>query len=230
MFRLLLLALLAAVMACGHGDAPREVTAAAPPEIVSAHTSGMVSRRDAIRVRFVAEAVPEDVIGKVVDSSPFSFDPKLRGRTTWTSRQEVAFQPESELEPGRTYRAVFDLPGVVPAPFAFTFAAPVQSWRSTSVGLESASEDGTTQRFRGVIELADVADAAQVEKMLTVAHEDDSLTVTWTHEDGSFEHAFHVDGIRRRRSRRRRRGPRGDRARPRPEPVRGQRGDCPDRR
>ncbi len=181
---------------------PTEVSAEAPPELVSAYTAGRISRKSAIRVRFVSEMVEERAVGAALAESPFTFEPVIPGVARWGNRSELEFQPAADLDPGSRYTGVVHLDTLLPGrpeakAFAIEFIVLRQDYTPALVGLESSGEEGAIQSFRGSVQLADVADDAAVEKILTPAHDADVLSVVWTHDNESFAHQFTVQGIRR---------------------------------
>ncbi|MFZ5480736.1 MAG: alpha-2-macroglobulin family protein [Myxococcota bacterium] len=195
--RLVALCAVVLAFACKPADKPAEVLAEAPEELVAAHTAGLVSRASAVTVRFTSEVVEEAAVGASPATSPFTFSPAIEGAATWTSRQQIEYRPAKELPPGEVYDVVFDAGKVVPGKpaFRFQFAVARPDFRPIAIGLEAADAEGVAQRYRGALDLADVADAAAVEKMLTARHGEDPLTVTWEHD--GLAHRYTVEGIRR---------------------------------
>lgn len=173
----------------------------AQAEIVSAWTSGTVSRNKHPRVRFVDDVVGPDAVGRALPRSPFVFDPHLDGTASWTGVRELSFEPVGSLEPGRAYTASVDLGALDPAwageTATFAFSAVVQSFRMTAKGLEAEGADGGLQEFHGSIQTADDAEPGQIEAMFTATHGGDPLPVTWTHEEGHHLSHFVVRGIQR---------------------------------
>ena len=80
----------------------------ADPEIVSAHTHGVIGRTGTVQVRFVETVVMDADTGKVV-GSPFTFVPAVDGTVEWASPRELVFHPGDNLEPGLSYKVVVDL-------------------------------------------------------------------------------------------------------------------------
>lgn len=112
----------------------------ADPEIVSAHTHGVIGRTAPVRVRFVETVVTDADTGKVV-GSPFTFVPAVDGTVEWTSPRELVFHPGDNLEPGRSYKVVVDLGKVRPEwqgkDFSFGFAVMHQAFWVEHLGLEA---------------------------------------------------------------------------------------------
>lgn len=168
----------------------------APPEIVAATTSGLVSRKASIEVEFVRDMVGADQVGQVLDRPPLEVE-GVAGRASWVSPTLLRFTPDADLEGGRAYRARVDLAALLPEDptaraFAFRFGVVKQAFEPKIAGL-AADGDASHQALSGTLRLADVADDAAVEKMLRVEHGKDSLSTEWQHAGN--EHRFTVRGI-----------------------------------
>lgn len=169
------------------------------PAAVAGYTSGTVSREAVIRVQFTEAVVEPGQVGAALDKSPFSTSPSVDGMTVWSDRQTLELRPSKPLEPGRVY--VVELPldrlmtvasGAKKLEFGFTVMR--QSIDVRRDGLE-ADGDAGEQRFRGVVATADVAEAAEVEKVVGASFDGKSLEATWTHSDDRRTHAFTFGGI-----------------------------------
>ncbi|GDX82921.1 hypothetical protein LBMAG42_47320 [Deltaproteobacteria bacterium] len=171
----------------------------APAELVSAHTSGVIGRRSPIEVRFVHDVVEESAVGQPASAAAFSLAPTVPGTLVWTGRAVLAFQPTEALKPGETYTAHVDLPALLPkeaAAKAFDLQVTVveQDFHAELLGL-AADGDAAHQTFSGRLTLADEAEPAAVEKMLSAEHGNDTLTYTWEHQPGNRDHSFVIHGL-----------------------------------
>ena len=164
-------------------------------EVVAGHSPEVISRADAVQVRFNLPMVDASAVGEELDSSPIELSPPVAGRARFTSPQELSFTPDGHLKPGQTYAVVVDMAQVGQnatdaEDVRFQVTVMPQSYRLEAGGL---SADGPKkQRYEGVLKTADVADSKAVEKVLTVA-----LPVEWTHSDSGLEHRFTIAGIPR---------------------------------
>jgi alpha-2-macroglobulin len=202
MSRLLVSLLLLALVGCGDPaptpTAPQATPApAAEPELISAHTQGVVSRNGVVRVLFVDPVVDEAQVGQHPEGL-FSFEPPLQGATTWTTERDLQFKAATAMAAGQAYRVTVDLGKANAAwagkTFGFDFAVQPPSFRTELAGL---SAEGEAQTYEGTLHTGDVADAAAVETMLVATQGDEPRTVSWTHESDSRTHRFTVAGIAR---------------------------------
>ena len=201
------IALFLAVLLAGCGPESSTPTSAptstpapqAEPELISAHTQGVISRSGLVRVKFVDAVVDEEEVGQHPEGL-YAFDPPLAGTATWTTRRDLQFKATDPMTPGQAYRVVVDLGKAKAAwsgqTFGFDFAVSPPSYRSELTGLTA---DGDAQRFDGVLHTGDVADAAAVEASLVATQGEVVRTVTWAHGADSRTHRFSVQGIERSR-------------------------------
>ena len=59
--------------------------------MVSAHTSGAISREGTIRVRFIDDMVDSSRLNKPLEKSPVSFNPEIEGVAVWTDARTLEF-------------------------------------------------------------------------------------------------------------------------------------------
>lgn len=198
-----LLALLSVLSLGCKREAPPPPSDAPAPEILSAHTAGLISRRGALSVEFSRDLVPASAVGRPLERALLQVEPAVPGELRWISTRELRLTPSGELKPGQIYRVTVDLPALLPAdpavaPYVFEVQVVGQAVQPEWLGLESDSPDGKAQRYVGRLRLADVADAAAVEAALSARHGEDALKLEWSHGEDGREHRFTVTGIRRR--------------------------------
>jgi uncharacterized protein YfaS (alpha-2-macroglobulin family) len=183
---------------------PRRVAARDPdPSRIEAFTAGLVPRASSVRVVLVdARGEP----GAALAVNPFSFTPPVSGKASWEDERTVVFVPDKPLSAGRLYTARFDsgLLGASPSEprrpsqdyFTFSFRT-VDQRVDLSLDPLRADSSGSLE-LSGVLRLTDEAQAASVERALSVsggASGASHLDVAWTHDSG-LSHRFVVKGIR----------------------------------
>jgi hypothetical protein len=169
--------------------------------VVSAFTGGTISRESPIRVVFNDPLGQGRPLNAPLETSPFRFEPSIRGVAVWTSPRRIEFRPAERLEGGETYAVRLDLAALLgddaPLPgFDFTFSAMRQSFSVTVDGLEAADPtDIARQRLTGRLVTADVESEARVEEVLDASHQGHALEIGWDHHPDRRTHAFVVRGI-----------------------------------
>jgi uncharacterized protein YfaS (alpha-2-macroglobulin family) len=169
--------------------------------LISAYTSGMISRESPIKVVFTEDIVDSSKINLALDKSPFSFKPGIKGVAVWADSRTVEFRPEKRLPDGQDYQATLNLKNLVETVqgeelFTFTFSSMKQSFEINILGLQSVNEQKPElQQISGILVTADVDDDQGVEKILTANQQGKELSISWQHKPDSREHQFSIDGI-----------------------------------
>lgn len=171
--------------------------------IISAHTSGAISRESTIKIRFADDMADSARIDQSLDASIFSFEPSLNGTALWTDSRTLEFRPSVWLSAGQRYNArvtLEDLPGV-PAGlsmFTFEFSTIAQSFDVRLDGLQAPDrEDLRRQRLGGRVVTADVVEADALERIMTVTQDGQPLSLEWIHRSNRRNHDFVVNNITR---------------------------------
>ena len=116
--------------------------------IVTAYTSGVISRESAIRVRFAEEIADSSQFNVALERSPFSFEPRISGIALWTDARTLEFRPDSRLPGDVPYTAKVKLSDFMATDpdkeiFQFEFSTMRQSFEISIKGLESAAGDAS---------------------------------------------------------------------------------------
>ncbi len=202
---LLILLLSLSFSAC---DKKAPVRAKEIPEAVKsyvyAYTSGILSKNDAVRVRFAGVAVGEEMIGEEADDDILEFQPSASGSAIWEDDHTVLFTPKKGWKSGTAYIAKVDLGEVFDnlpdeaKNFEFDFLVRGQGLTVEVKGIESAdADDLTKQLLKGVLYTNDGADVEDVEDILTVKQGRRELPISWQHNGDATQHGFTVSEILR---------------------------------
>jgi len=199
--RIIVLAALAALSLASCIKKARPGAPVETPSLITAFTSGVISRESPIRVCFAERIADSATINVPIAEPPISFKPRIEGTAVWSDDRTLEFRPKERLPQGQEHSATVKLAGLVPeekgpAEFTFAFAAMKQYFDVEVEGLRAASaKDLTRQQLLGTVNTADVEDAAPVEQVLSVSQDGKALTVRWTHNEDRRGHAFVVDSI-----------------------------------
>jgi uncharacterized protein YfaS (alpha-2-macroglobulin family) len=197
----LLQAILAAsvlvLAACGQGAGKGAGGAAAWAPFISQHTTGVVSRKADVHVRFTTDIAPEK--GGQPDSGALTLEPAVEGTLSFAGRRELVFEPKKDLVAGQSYIVRINpksLAGMPPlAPYEFSFRVQSSQFEVSLQGLESQSP--TQMALHGTLVSADVEDNAKVERLLSVSYHGAAVKVQWTHNADGLTHAFVAPGLAR---------------------------------
>ena len=169
--------------------------------LITAYTSGEISRQAPWQVRFADEMVSTEQAGQPLDHSPFRIEPKVEGQATWRDPRTLVFTPAAPLPSGETYHVELDLKALdrsLPSAlqrFRFLVATRPQDMKVELTRLRMLSED--YQQVQGVVRTLDYASTEQVEQTLAAELAGEPLRVKWTHDVDRNEHRFTIDSLRR---------------------------------
>jgi hypothetical protein len=177
------------------------------PEAVKAYlygwTSGIISKDAAIRIRFATAAVGPDLIGQQA-SEVLAFTPATEGMAVWEDEYTLRFEPEEPWENGAAYLArvsldeVFDNLPPQARSFEFDFMVRHQSIQVNLLDLQAERDaDLSRHRVHGELITSDIADAAELEKILQARQGGRALPLRWDHAADGLTHHFVVSEVQR---------------------------------
>ena len=166
---------------------------------VQAYTSGTISTESAISV-YLAQPVTKT---NVATANLFRFSPEIKGKAVVVGDRIAEFRPSEPLKPGVTYKANFQLSNLIDVDagykkMSFEFSTIEQSISVTFDGLKNY-EAGPFDKmqFSGYLLTADVAQPANIEKILQAEYEGKNVTIHWNHDPAQRKHFFTVDSLQR---------------------------------
>ncbi len=170
-------------------------------QYISAHTSGLVSRKANIRVQFVNDVIPKDQVGQSAKEL-LDITPSVDGSVQFSSRREIVVVPKKGLKADTDYQVRVRARQLMQVPeklgdYEFAFHVIRQELDVSVDGLEADPKDDKQMVLKGTVATADVADPDPMEKVLTASYNGGSLPVKWTHGTDGKLHNFEVDGIKR---------------------------------
>ena len=168
---------------------------------IDAYTTGVVSKTSTIRIQLAAEVNTTHAVGEAVKESLFDLSPSVKGKAFWLDARTIEFKPDAPLTPDQIYTVKFKLGKVSKVPdkfssFRFSVKTVKPSFKVTDDGLRSNGVKNKMS-FSGDVETADVEDGAQVEKLLTAAQNNKSLSIKWQHNDLTKMHHYIIDNLDR---------------------------------
>jgi uncharacterized protein YfaS (alpha-2-macroglobulin family) len=169
--------------------------------IVSSHTSGEISRKSEVYVRFTSPVIDEAKVGQSADAI-FHITPEFPGSARFSSIREIVFTPSALFASGAKYEVSIDTDGLAGIPKgqkSFTFGFDI--WKQafeTEIGEPHSSVSQTqTVSLGGTLTTADVEENAQVEKVLTASYLGQPVTIAWEHASDGRHHRFFLNDLAR---------------------------------
>jgi uncharacterized protein YfaS (alpha-2-macroglobulin family) len=196
---LLLMGCLFFLPACKKKHEPEE--SALVRSMITAHTSGAISRESSVRICFADEIVDTSQVNIALERSPFFFTPGIKGIAIWSDSRTLEFRPDERLPGGKSYAVEVKLSEFMETEataeiFHFEFSTMRQSFELTIEGLQTTPQnDPRIQQLSGRIVTADVENAVDIEKIIKASQAGKNLSIKWTHDDKRREHFFVCENI-----------------------------------
>ncbi len=192
---------------------------------ISGYTSGMVSRKTAIKIELAhgvneatasaaisgsktADSIAVYAASQLPDSSlladAFSFEPEIKGHAVWKSDRVIEFIPDEALPPNQFYDAEFSLKNVAKVDagletFNFQMSTYAQNLFVTTDGLRSYDDYNIEwQKLTGRITTSDYEDTASIRKVITVTQNGKALPIQLSYSYNGNEFYYYVDSIERK--------------------------------
>ncbi len=165
------------------------------------HTSGLVSRKTAIRIGFLVEVATPEEVGKDA-ATALRIEPPIKGALTYVSTREISLVPEQELTPGQVYSfsLLADKLAGVPddlQPYRFSINVMRQAFAITLENLQSVAGAPKMFNVTGNLSTADMADDKAVEAMLQASYLGKAQTLVWQHNPNMRQHEFKIMNLPR---------------------------------
>ncbi|MES2627644.1 MAG: hypothetical protein V4616_01630, partial [Bacteroidota bacterium] len=168
---------------------------------ISGYTSGSIPRDGSIRIQFTH--LPEKTIENDALNHLFSFEPGIKGKTTWVDSLTLEFKPAEWLPSGKAFSGTLELRQLFNTPdsldvFPIQFQTIKQSFEIDPPVLEASDPITMTfQRLSAGLLTADVEDAAKVEEIVSVEVNGRVIPLKWEHAIDHRTHRFVADSIER---------------------------------
>ena len=196
-----------ALVACNRGPGTAlKITPQDPAwsRIINAHSAGLLSRKDKIRVVFAGDVVGADRVGQSA-ARFLSAWPAIKGSAVFASPREIVLAPEQDLESGRDYRFTVKpagLQGVEAGVKDYEFVVQTQprDFEVQLAGLATDLKQDGRMQLRGTVLTSDVEAAQDVQKLLKASYQGKALEVSWQHAADARRHEFTVSGIERQKT------------------------------
>lgn len=165
-------------------------------EYIKAYSSGTLSKKDNIKIRFAETiTVPDDLkVDEILDILP-----SVDGTIVKTAPHEITFSPASPLQSGQSYVFNLNLAKFAEVPkelsiFEIKLKIIKQDYDIKLSPIEAADpSQPSLLTLNGTISTADFSENEDAEKIITLP---EGLTATWQHTS-STTHRFVINGLKR---------------------------------
>ncbi|MBD3421598.1 MAG: hypothetical protein GF398_15895 [Chitinivibrionales bacterium] len=159
-----------------------------PPRIMSVAA--------AIDLTFNTAVIPQHQSGKMLDKSPFLFEPSIKGSAQWLSQTLIRLTPSVNLKPGTTYKGTFI--GKIAFgeqrnvnDYTFKFKTAEQEVLSFSADFVPHTSGKNMVRLAGSITFAQPVDISRVKKDLTCKRDKKRINIDLA-ADKADPHTAHI--------------------------------------
>ena len=165
--------------------------------IISAHTSGIVSRNSKIQIIFSKDMADSSMLNTPLEKSSISIEPKVNGNTIWTSPRELSFIPSHELKPKQQYTVSLNLSKIKKLKsngtydFNFTVINRVAFWNELST-----TNNDAYQNVKGAISFSDDENFNALKNEFTAKIGSQSLPVKFSRQ-GNKIFLFYINHVKR---------------------------------
>jgi uncharacterized protein YfaS (alpha-2-macroglobulin family) len=169
-------------------------------QYIDAYTSGVVSKKTAVRIVLAADASVTHTLNETVKEEMFNFSPNVEGKAYWIDARTIEFKPEKDLKPDELYEVNFNLGKAMEVPskfkkFKFNIQTIKPSFQVEENGLRAINKE--TMTLSGQVVTADVEESARVEKVLSASLDGTKLPIKWQHNEANKTHGYLIENIKR---------------------------------
>lgn len=188
--------------ACGNNPQPKKISKEYY-QYFSGYTTGVISKKGPVRVEFSFLAATSEQVGQEVEAAIFSIRPKIAGTAVWDDRRTIRFTPEESFTTGKTYLASVNLHKANPTlklsdPIVeFDFEILQQNFTLDLIGFDNTNEDLSHPIYKGSLQFADYASAAQIEEIISAKQNGKSLSIDWNHDLDRHRSDFKIKDLER---------------------------------
>ncbi len=174
--------------------------------IISHVTSGIISSKDKIFLRFVNPVVGKNAIGTTVKSEFFKFKPEIKGESKWEDSRTIVFTPESKLQFHKEYTGTANFTTLIESkinlnPLNFSFRVAGRELEALNGEFELVNEnDPDKLSYKGEVAFTENIDFNTVKKNVIFLSESGQIQLIWSEKSSGKKFVFTSRTISRKNS------------------------------
>ncbi|GAB4293320.1 MAG: MG2 domain-containing protein [Marinilabiliales bacterium] len=189
-----------------YGKSKKEITSDNPEFVkyVSAYTSGLISKKSTIKIKFTENALKDVDKDKIDLNSLFDFSPDIEGEANWIDDYTVEFIPANSMPSDAEFYVEVNLDNIFPEIpedlkiFSFVFKTLKQSFSvSVDEQITIDKKELKWQRINGTLQTADYEELERVKKTIKASQNGDELKIKWLESKENKVFSFYIDSIAR---------------------------------
>ncbi len=170
------------------------------PDIISSHTTGVISVKSPVRVHFQFPLINMDDVGKNGPDKLIEISPKTKGKAIWLSQHALEFVPESHFEPDREFRVKVNFQAVsdsIKKAYEFTFRTLRPSLEVAISRIESVDFNGKPgYTVQGNVSATDYVPFEDVQNLIEAKLDRRNIKPSYQAHSGQ-KYTFMLDSIDR---------------------------------
>lgn len=177
------------------------VKKAAISKIIGAHTSGIISRKENIKIMFVNTITSKEDVGKNAEEY-IDISPSTKGTITFKNSNTILIVPSADLKGGETYKlrvklGKFSNIANDTDDYEFELFVVKQDLEIKIEGLAPEKDLRKSMEASGVLLSADVIEAEDAEKSVSASYIGKDIPLKWNHNINGREHKFTAGSLKR---------------------------------
>ncbi len=172
-------------------------------EYINSYTSGVISCKAPIKITFSQEPINLKQPGEKLSEELIRLNPSVKGDIQWLDDRTLAFIPSEKMISDTRYSVKLELGKIIEVPkkyktLEFDLKTIKQSFSINNLAVKPFGNNGLKyQLITGQVNTADFATNDQVESLVKVVKDKQSLGISWQHNENGRIHHFHTDSIER---------------------------------
>ncbi|MCK5725241.1 MAG: hypothetical protein KAH22_00295 [Thiotrichaceae bacterium] len=168
--------------------------------LIKTHSKGVVSKDSQIVINFNQPMINSDLVGKSAETV-FSIEPKVKGKATFVSTQQIVFAPEQLLLSGARYTIhLKDDAALIPTidtTHQFMIQTIPMEYQITINKIKVNGQNNSLMTLSGTAIFSDIIKIDQIKKIVTASLQDKKLAVNWSGGSAQSKFTFTIENIKR---------------------------------
>ena len=168
---------------------------------IYAYTTGVISKTDEIKIRFVNDVIQSDQVGTALSKNVLAIKPSIDGQAIWEDTKTIIFTPSNPLNSNAEYKAVVKLDKVLDdlpkeaEVFEFKFRTKEQFIDMISAGFDVSQDHAEKLTYKGKVFTNDQANPEDLENSFSFYLRKKAIKAEWTHSNSGLEHEYSITNI-----------------------------------
>ena len=185
-------------------DKKQDSSATAEPQkkYIQSATSGFISSRGNIEIRFIDELGKEKEFNKLFPNCPVRFEPQFEKECFWNDNYTLVIKPDTHLPPGQKMKGIVDVEQLdhtaIGVKEEFHFAVIIPDFSISPGPLLTINNSREWKKAEVELKTSDVFSVHLIEEMVkSITSPENKARISWIHSGDSLAHTLVIDSIKR---------------------------------